>query len=87
MQKSMQLIDQNLSHLSHARSLFEVFMIDRPSFDFSNSKHCVFSGDILTWGRFDAVDQARPWQLDCKHTKNVYEGQNVRENYMKSWRK
>ena len=36
MQKSMQLIGQNLSQLSHAKSILDVFMFDRPSFDFGN---------------------------------------------------
>ena len=34
--------------------------------------------DILTWGRFDcnphAVNQVRPWRLDCKHTEMFSNG-------------
>ena len=40
MQMSMQLIGQNLSLLSHARSLFDVFTLDRPSFDLVTVKMC-----------------------------------------------
>ena len=48
MQISMQSIGQNLGQLSHVRSFSEVCMLERPSFDFGNSKNCV-----LSWGHFD----------------------------------
>ena len=56
------------------RSLFEVVMLDKPRFDFGNSKNCV-----LSWGHFDLGTLQRSksspplyWQY-----KNVFEGQNM----------
>ena len=69
MQKFMQLIGQYLSQLNHVRSLFEVCMLDRPSFYFGNSKICV-----LSWGYFDLrmfgrSESSPPLGLYGKHTK------------------
>ena len=78
MQKLMQMNwSEAQSQLNHVRSFFEgswfeVFMLDRPTLILVTVKVVFWVGDILTWGRFDgnplAINQVRPWRLDCRHT-------------------